>query len=426
MRRSPKEAAVKVVKELRKAGHETYLAGGAVRDHLLGIEPEDFDVATAARPEEVEALFRRTVAVGRSFGVVQVLVHGWAVEVATFRAEADYRDSRHPRQVTFTDARTDVERRDFTINGLLWDPLEDRIVDHVGGRADLEARQVRAIGDPDARFEEDALRLLRAVRFGSLDNFELEQETRRAVERNGDRLTAVAPERIREELAKMASGPRYRRGDSWRLLVQTGLASRMLLQAASTALQTRATSPGVAGRELFRLASGHLEEDARVLDALRQPRLESYLAVALRHLLPAGVFPASWRRLGEEVATALRCSREQTRLLSDLLACRPRYRSLPRAGPVRRRLAAACPEAAVHEDLLQAEGEDGVLELLHEERRLHGPGLPPPLLDGRDILRAGVPRGPRVGLVLRRLRVLQLAGRLEDREQALELARRSV
>src|ERR687885_1917414 len=165
-----REFAIDVVRRLRGAGHEALWAGGCVRDELLGLAPKDYDVATDARPEQVRRLFRRTVPVGISFGVVQVLGPRTApaplkVEVATFRSDVSYSDGRHPDAVVFSSAREDALRRDFTINGMFFDPLGGRLLDYVGGREDLEARVLRAIGDPRARFAEDRLRMLRAVRF---------------------------------------------------------------------------------------------------------------------------------------------------------------------------------------------------------------------------------------------------------------------
>src|ERR687885_1880927 len=165
-----REFAIDVVRRLRGAGHEALWAGGCVRDELLGLAPKDYDVATDARPEQVRRLFRRTVAVGASFGVVEVLgprtrAGPLKVQVATFRSDVSYSDGRHPDAVVFSSAREDALRRDFTINGMFFDPLAGRLLDYVGGQEDLRARVLRAIGDPRARFAEDRLRMLRAVRF---------------------------------------------------------------------------------------------------------------------------------------------------------------------------------------------------------------------------------------------------------------------
>ena len=400
------ESARRVLRVLRDAGHEAWLAGGSVRDRLLGEEPEDWDVATSATPDQVEALFRRTVAVGKAFGVIRVLLDGHDFEVATFRTESDYRDGRRPSEVTFATAEEDVKRRDFTVNGLLWDPFEDRVVDHVGGLTDLRERLVRAIGDPAARFEEDGLRLLRAVRFASLHDFRLEEGTRAALVQARDRLLVVARERVREELAKIAGHPASRRGAAWVLLVQTGLAPLVL---------PLDTGPEEA---VF---------DGQVLDCLEQRAFPSFLAVVLRFAQPHGTPPAGWHELAGSVGRDLRCSAAEIRLLGDLLAGRACYRGLPGRSPARIRLAATRPGWELHEDLLRAEADaPHVLGLLRDTRARLGVERPAPLLDGNELVAAGVPRGPLIGRKLRRLRLLQLADRVRTRAdacRALELDR---
>src|SRR5579875_3193231 len=196
-------AALDVVRRLRAAGYETYFAGGCVRDRLLGRAPLDYDVATAAPPEVVQRLFPRTVPVGAQFGVVLVLHGGGRFEVATFRSDDAYVDGRRPSRVHFGSAREDAERRDFTINALFWDPLEDRIIDFVGGEADLRAGVIRAIGDAAARIAEDRLRMLRAVRFAARFGFTIEPATQAAVVAAAPTLVDIAGERIGEEIVKL-------------------------------------------------------------------------------------------------------------------------------------------------------------------------------------------------------------------------------
>ena len=201
------EPAVRVVTRLRDAGHAALLNGGCVRDLLLGATPKDYDVATDATPERVCALFRSTRKVGAQFGVVLVRLGKAWIEVATFREDGDYSDGRRPDKVCFSDARHDAQRRDFTINGMFLDPLEAVLIDYVGGRADLERRVVRSIGDPAQRFAEDHLRLLRAVRFAARLGFEIEPRTLAAIRTLADKLPGVAAERRREELEKMLAHP---------------------------------------------------------------------------------------------------------------------------------------------------------------------------------------------------------------------------
>src|SRR5688572_27782573 len=197
---STRQDALAVVRALRDVGHVAYFAGGCVRDLLLGLEPKDYDVATDAPPDRVRKLFKRTQAVGQAFGVILVRIGRSQVEVATFRAEGKYLDGRRPSEVRFTTAEEDAKRRDFTINGLFLDPLTDQVIDYVGGQADLKAKVIRAIGNPDERFEEDHLRLLRAVRFAARFGFEIEPATDAAIPRHAGHLVRISPERVAEEL----------------------------------------------------------------------------------------------------------------------------------------------------------------------------------------------------------------------------------
>ncbi len=199
-----KDAAISIVKKLRQEGYSAYFAGGCVRDQLMGIPPKDYDVATNARPSQVIRLFPRTVAVGAEFGVVLVLADQHQVEVATFRSDGNYADGRHPDEVIYTDdARLDVMRRDFTINGLLWDPLTETLLDYVGGQDDICGRLIRTIGDPVQRFQEDKLRLMRAARFSARFNFELEATTRDTIQVLAHQILQVSKERLRDELIKI-------------------------------------------------------------------------------------------------------------------------------------------------------------------------------------------------------------------------------
>ena len=199
--------AVDIVRRLREREFEAYWAGGCVRDQLIGRPPKDYDVATAARPDDVRAVFgrRRTVAVGEAFGVVCVVGPRGAgqVEVATFRQDAAYSDGRHPDSVQFSTPQADAQRRDFTINGMFYDPLEDRVVDFVGGQDDLVREVIRAIGNPRERFDEDKLRLLRAVRFASAFEFKIDPETRDALEEMAAQISVVSVERIAAEMRSM-------------------------------------------------------------------------------------------------------------------------------------------------------------------------------------------------------------------------------
>jgi putative nucleotidyltransferase with HDIG domain len=202
-----KETAIGVVRRLKEKGFKALFAGGCVRDMLMGIAPEDYDIATDARPDDIINIFRRTVPVGVNYGVVIVMEKDFEFEVATFRSDGTYSDGRHPDTVTFCDARGDALRRDFTINGMFYDPIEEKHFDYVEGEKDLKAKLVRAIGDPFDRFNEDRLRMIRAVRFTCRFNFKLDDKTAEAIKKHCDKILTVSMERIRDELRKILTGP---------------------------------------------------------------------------------------------------------------------------------------------------------------------------------------------------------------------------
>ncbi len=204
---SLREPARQIVERLHRAGFTAFWVGGCVRDFLLRLEPHDFDIATDARPEQVERLFERTIPVGRKFGVVIVLLQGRQFQVATFRAEAEYRDGRHPEKIAFANAEVDATRRDFTVNGLFFDPINQKLHDWVGGESDLRGKIIRTIGKAEERFGEDHLRMLRAVRFAARLNFTIEQNTLAAIQNLAPKIKAISAERIRDELVKLFASP---------------------------------------------------------------------------------------------------------------------------------------------------------------------------------------------------------------------------
>ena len=202
-----KETAIGIVKRLREKNFSALFAGGCVRDMLMGSVPEDYDIATDARPDDIINIFERTVPVGIHYGVVLVIENGFEFEVATFRSDGTYTDGRHPDTVTFCDARGDALRRDFTINGMFYDPINDEHFDYVGGREDMQARLIRAIGNPSERFNEDRLRMIRAVRFACRFDYKIEDQTAEAIKKLYDKILTVSMERTRDELRKILTGP---------------------------------------------------------------------------------------------------------------------------------------------------------------------------------------------------------------------------
>lgn len=394
-----KEAALSVVKKLREAGFEAYFAGGCVRDALLGRTPGDYDVATNAVPDAVQKIFRRNVAVGKQFGVILALVQDHEVEVATFRADAKYSDGRHPDSVTFSDLRSDVLRRDFTINGMMEDPLTGTIVDLVGGQADLRARVIRAIGDPEKRLDEDRLRMLRAVRFSAQLEFEIEAATLAAIRRRAAEVGSVSKERIREELEKLLAAKGVGRG--LQLLRETGL-----LVSIAPELE---------------LPDGPWNLTRWTVENLDRRNFALSFAALLHHANPQ---PTA---LTDAVARRLKCSNDDRERAVWLVTHRRDPERAATMRPSEWKPLLAHPGAA---DLLELHraaqvARSAPLEghALMSSRLAAGDLDPPRLLTGDDLLALGAPRGPKLGQVLAAVRAAQLDGEVADREAALALAR---
>ena len=400
-----REFAFEVVGRLRRAGHEAVWAGGCVRDELLGRTPSDYDIATSARPDAVREIFghRRTLAVGAAFGVITVLGPKPAgqVEVATFRVDAPYTDGRHPAGVTFCSAREDALRRDFTINGLFFDPLGDEVIDYVGGQRDLADGIIRAIGVPSMRFGEDHLRMLRAVRFSAGFGFPLERETRRAIESMSHLVESVSPERIAAELRTMCSRPG--RSEAISLLVDTGLVEPVFHEFA--------------GKPASFWSSAGI-----ILDALDEPDLPLALAILCRD--DDAVMSRLCRRL--------RLANHERKLAAWLVSAVTAIVSTTAVdGPANRPWSELQPLLAdAHRfrlaDLLRALAANGITTtetaawVSQQVERPTAELDPPPLLGGDALLALGVTAGPAVGQTLRRLRNLQLDGRLMSQAEAVE------
>lgn len=396
-----KQAALRVVKTLQDAGFVALFAGGCVRDLLMGHEPHDYDVATSARPEEVLPLFRRTRTVGAKFGVVLVQIGRYAIEVATFRTDGSYADGRRPDAVQFTDAREDARRRDFTINGMFCDPVKDEIVDHVGGRADLAAGLIRAIGEPEARFREDHLRLLRAVRFAARFGFTIEPDTWSALCRHAAEIATISPERIRVELEGMLED--RNRATAVSLLHRSGLLRHLW--------------PGAEAVE------SHMASLEATLGALSEAaRFEVGLAVLLSVLSPKQVAAA---------CSDLRCSNASTETVRWLVRHQDALRDP--AGLTQADLKLLMAHAAFG-DLMDwfaarttalGDARDAYEEIAGRVSRIPAAEVaPPPLLTGHDLSALGLPSGPRYKEILDRVYYAQLNGEIREREAALEMARR--
>ena len=426
-------SAADVVRRLRAAGHETYLAGGCVRDHLLGREPLDYDVATSAPPEAVRALFRRTVPVGEQFGVILVLEHGARFEVATFRSDDAYVDGRRPTVVHFGSARDDAQRRDFTINALFRDPESGAIVDFVDGQADLRRGIVRAIGDANARIAEDRLRMLRAVRFAARFGFAIDPATRSAIATAAPTLVDIAAERIGDEIVKILTEGNAHRG--FALLDETGLLPVVLPEIAQL-------------KGVEQSADFHPEGDVfrHTLLLLAQLPAGAPEALALGALLhdvakPACAAVHNGRRtfyghtdVGAEMAVVicqrLRRSRGAWERVAYLVRNHLRLVQAPkmRLSTLKRMLAEEGFDELLRLARLDALASNTDLqyvlfcerrrrELAEEELR------PPRLLGGHDLIALGYPAGPRLGEILHAIEEAQLEGDVRTRADAEALLR---
>lgn len=426
---SARDGALAVVRRLHDAGHTAYFAGGCVRDLLLGRPPKDYDVATDAPPARVRALFPRTQAVGAAFGVILVRQGRSQVEVATFRADGNYADGRRPDAVRFTTAEEDAQRRDFTINGLFLDPLaagspSEQVIDYVGGRADLSAGVLRAIGDAEARFAEDHLRMLRAVRFAARFGLRIEARTEAAIARHATQLARISPERIAEELRAMLMPPT--RVAAWAMLHELGLAAvifRFVEVPASgpDAVATRAwdavfprVAPGEAIAVGLALAAGTLQRAWRMLPAggdvrtLLEPTTSRKLVAAMRQALRISNDEAEQMQgaldglavlLADEPPGVARLKRFLARSTAGLT--RALLVPLTYAGASRERVASLRPQLAALEQSDYA---------------------PPPLITGDDLTAAGHAPGRRFKKALDAAYDAQLEGRITTRGEAMALA----
>jgi putative nucleotidyltransferase with HDIG domain len=421
-----------IVAQLRAAGYQAYLVGGCVRDMLLGRAPKDFDVATDARPDRVSELFERSEQVGAHFGVVLVRENTSQVEVATFRSDASYSDGRRPDAVCFeSDPRQDVMRRDFTINALLLDPDTKEVLDFTGGREDLRRRTIRAIGDPEARFQEDHLRLIRAVRFAARLGFEIEPDTMAAIQRLHGLIVNVSPERVRDELARILTEGGARRG--FELLDETGLLADILPEVAAM--------KGVAQPPEFHPEGDVWTHTLLLLEKLRHPTVTLAAGALLHDVGKPPTFQVADRirfnghaeegvKLAHGILTRLRFSGEQTEQIEALVANHMRFMDTGRMRESTLKRFLRMENFAEHLELHRLDCLSGsgkldnykfvssrLAEMGEEELR------PRPLLSGRDLIEQGYQPGPSFGKMLSAVEDAQLEGRVGSKEEALALVR---
>jgi putative nucleotidyltransferase with HDIG domain len=425
--------ATKLVRRLRESGFIAYFAGGCVRDALLRKQPKDIDIATDAEPDEVQKMFARTVAVGAKFGVVRVLEGGVEFEVATFRSDGVYLDGRRPVSVTFSSPEEDAKRRDFTINGMFYDPLADEVVDFVGGKSDLEHRLVRAIGNSDERFSEDHLRLLRAVRFAAALDFEIEPATWKAVTEKARQIRTVSQERIRDELVKiMADSHRVRGLD---LLDQSGLLKNILPEVGRMhgCEQPPQFHPEGDVYVHTRLMLSLLPADAPplltlsvLLHDIGKPVTYSFDEVDQR--IRFNGHDQAGAEMATEIMTRLRFSNEEIDTVVEAIRNHMVFKDTPNMRPAKLRRFMGRQnfplELELHRvDCLGSHGDLQTYDLLVNKQREfeNEPIIPPPLLTGRDLIALGLKPGPRFGEILEAVQTAQLDGEIKDRAGALKL-----
>jgi poly(A) polymerase len=445
-----KQAATAVVETLRQRGFQAYLVGGCVRDLLLGREPKDYDVATNATPTQVMEIFPETYAVGAQFGVVLVPIghvlaercdpeqHGsksQCVEVATFRSDIGYSDGRHPDEVRFSQTpQEDVARRDFTINGMLLDPLNGEVLDYVGGRADLQARIIRTIGDPERRFAEDKLRMLRAVRFAARFEYEIDAATFAAMRKLAGQIKVVSRERERDELTRMLTEGHAHR--AFQLLDESGLLAHVLPEISDM--------KGVEQPPEFHPEGDVFVHTLLLLDHLPSPCPTTLAWGALLHDVGK---PPTFRaapdrirfdnhvdvgvKMAQEICRRMRFSNEDTEQILALVGNHMRFADAMKMKESTLKKFIRLPKFEEHmalhrADCLSSHGNLGIYEFIREKQKEIPPQQmrPAPLIKGEDLIAEGYVPGPKFREILNAVEDAQLEGRLASRDAALEFVRR--
>lgn len=429
------EKAEHIVRTLTRLGHEAYFVGGCVRDLLMGRECTDIDIVTSCRPEEVCRIFPVTIPVGAKFGVILVRHEGESFEVATFRSDQCYIDGRRPSAVAFSTREEDVKRRDFTVNAMLYDPDSKKVIDLAGGREDLKAGIIRAVGDAAARFEEDRLRMLRAVRFAAGLDFTLEPETHRAVKKLAGSITDISMERISDELQNMLTGPRPAR--ALRLLDETGLLGPVLPEVSAL--------KGVAQPKKFH-PEGDVWEHTLLCFEKADPPLTATLAFAVlfHDIGKPPTFQIADRirfnhhdrvgaRMAAKICRRLKMPARDARRIEELVQKHIDFMNVQkmRESTLKRFLLMDNFDEHLELHRIDCEASHNMTEnvdfckqKLHEfEEEFNAPELPPPLLNGNEIMDLGIPEGPEIGQIKDEMLDAQLEGRLKTRKEAEKFVR---
>ncbi|HLB59059.1 MAG TPA: HD domain-containing protein [Bdellovibrionota bacterium] len=422
-----KEIAASIVSRLNKAGFEAYLVGGCVRDLVMQKTPKDYDIATSATPEQIISLFPKTVEIGKAFGVVTVVEDHNQFEVATFRSEGLYSDGRRPDQVTFTTAKEDVLRRDFTINGLLFDFKTSQVIDYVEGQKDLQQKIIRTIGDPEKRFTEDKLRMLRAIKFACRLGFNIEPNTWAALKQHSKEITQISAERIRYELQGILTEGQARRG--FELLDESTLLEHILPEA----LQLK----GVEQPPEFHPEGDVWVHTLMMLEGLDHPSPELAWAVLLHDIAKPQTFTVRGRirfdghdKLGAEMAETilkrLKCSNETIERASSLIAQHLRFKDAPnmRTSKLKRFLRQEHFDEHLALHRLDCLSSHRILDLYEfcKKKLTELPPeeiKPPRLITGQDLIQLGFTPGPLFSKILTEVETEQLEGTLKTKDEAI-------
>ncbi|WKZ18465.1 MAG: CCA tRNA nucleotidyltransferase [Candidatus Jettenia sp. CY-1] len=423
-----KQHAVQIVQTLQEHGYKAFLAGGCVRDMIMGRESFDYDIATDAMPHDVIRIFQKTIPVGIQFGVVIVVKEGHNFEVATFRAEDSYSDGRHPDRISFSTPENDVKRRDFTINGLLYDPVKDEILDYIGGRKDIEAGIVRTIGNPIERFTEDKLRMIRAARFACRFHFSIHKDTQQAIMQLAPQIHMVSAERIREELEKIIIGPNPHIGI--KLLEELHLLQEILPEVSNTR--------GVQQPENFHPEGDVFIHTLLALSKMENPSWTLAMGVLLHDIGKAVTFTVTDRirfnlheKVGADMATKI-CDRlktstddkERIRWLVLKHLCFKDAQKM-RLNKLKRLFAEeGYPELAelCRADALASSGDLSDYDYCQEmfQKLSREEVKPEPLITGHDLIAMGLKPGPLFKEILTKIEDEQLDGNLTTKETAIE------
>lgn len=426
-----RHAAISIVKTLVKQGHKAYFAGGCVRDELMGLQPDDIDIATSAKPEEIIKLFPKTFEKGKAFGVISVMIDGEEFEVATFRKEGKYSDGRRPDHVEWTSDRQDAMRRDFTINGLFYDPLENKIIDYVEGKQDIQGKIIRTIGNPYHRFDEDKLRMMRAVRFSSRFQYPLEEETKKALIEMTPQITEVSPERIQGELLKILTQPHADQGIH--LLSEIGILKIILPEIEAM--------KGVEQPLQFHPEGDVYVHTLLLLKNLDHPNPELAMGALLHDVGKPSTFTVKERirfdghtevgaDMARKILRRLRFSNKQIEHISSLILQHLQFINVKqmRKSTLKRFLLQAGFQDHLELHRLDCLGCHAILENYYfckeklEELRKEPPPRKP-IVSGKELIKLGFKPGPIFKKILEAIETAVLEGEIKTKKEGLKLAK---